>query len=153
MITLPNGKTIDLDMLETALEDADLAHRYFLNLVTGEVVFFSDYLGPSDEDERLSEEIDGSDDYVAIERIPTHEAYQWMVDFVDELVAPADKPAAEQLSIALHGKGAFRRFKETLQRVDEQWLQAWYQWRDKQLKAALDEWLKSVLSPHCLMRK
>lgn len=145
MITLPNGKSIDQDMLETAMEDADLAHRYFLHLVTGEVVFFSDHLGLSDEDERLLDEIDGSNDYVAIERIPSHEAYQWMVDFVDEMVAPADEPAAEQLLMALHGKGAFRRFKETLQRGDDQWLKAWYQWRNEQLKAALDEWLKSVL--------
>src|SRR5438445_3972798 len=145
MITLPNGKSIDLDMLETAMEDSDLANRYFLNLVTGEVVFFSDDLGLSDEDERLLEEIDGSNDYVAVERIPSHEAYQWMVDFVDELVAPADENAAENLSIALDGKGAFRRFKDTLHRVDEQWLQAWYQWRDKLLKAAVEEWVKSVL--------
>ena len=145
MFTLPNGKSIDLDMLETAMEDSDLAHRSFLNLVTGEVVFFSDYLGLSEEDERLLEEIDGSDDYVAIERIPSHEAYQWMVDFVDELVAPADEPAAEKLSIALDGKGAFRRFKDTLHRVDDQWLQAWYQWRDKRLRAAVEEWLESVL--------
>ncbi len=72
MITLPNGKSIDLDMLETAMEDSDLANRYFLNLVSGEEVFFSDYLGLSDEDERLSEEIDGSNDYIAIERIPSH---------------------------------------------------------------------------------
>src|ERR1017187_5735449 len=124
MITLPNGTSIDLDILETAMEDADLANRYFLNLVTGEVVFFSDYLGLSDEDERLSEEIDGSNDYVAIERIPSHEAYQWMVDFVDELVAPADEHATEQLFMALHGKGAFHRFQDTLHRVDDQWLQA-----------------------------
>jgi len=64
MIRLPNGKSIDLDMLETAMEDSDLANRYFLNLVSGEVVFFSDHLGLSDEDERLLEEIDGSNDYV-----------------------------------------------------------------------------------------
>jgi hypothetical protein len=70
------------------------------------------------------------------------EAYQWMVDFVDELVAPTDEHAAGKLSIALNGKGAFRRFKDTLHGVDDQWLQAWYQWRDKQLKAAVDEWLK-----------
>ena len=145
MFTLPNGNTIDLDMLETAMEDSDLANRYFLNLVTGKVVFFSDYLGLSDEDERLLEDIDGSNDYVAIERIPSHEAYQWMVDFVDEMVAPADEYTAEKLSMALNGRGAFRRFKDTLHRVDEQWLQAWYQYRDKQLKAAVDEWLKSVL--------
>src|SRR6266480_852835 len=145
MITLPNGKSIDRDMLETAMEDSDLANRYFLNLVSGEVVFFSDYLGLSDEDERLLEEIDGSNDYVSIERIPSHVAYQWMVDFVDEMVAPVDEHAAEQLSIALNGKGAFRRFKDTLHRVDGQWLPAWYQYRDKRLKAAVDEWVKSVL--------
>jgi hypothetical protein len=145
MNTLPNGNSVDLDMLEAAMEDSDLENRYFLNLVSGKVVFFSDDLSLSDEDELLLEEIDRSNDYVAIERIPSYVAYQWMVDFVDEMVAPADEHAAEILSIALNGKGAFRRFKDTLHRVDEQWLQAWYQWRDKQLKAAVDEWLKSVL--------
>ena len=145
MATLPNGKPINMDMLETAMEDSDLANKYFLNLVTGEVVFFSDYLGLSDEDEQLLEEIDGSDDYVTVERIPSHEVYQWMVDFVDELVATADDHAAEKLSLALNGKGAFRRFKDILYHVDDQWLQAWYQWKDKRLKAAVDEWVKSVL--------
>jgi hypothetical protein len=145
MNTLPNGNPIDLDMLETAMEDSDLSNRYYLNLVSGKVVFFSDDLGLSEEDERLSEEIDESDDYIAVDRIPSHEAYQWMVGFVDEMVAPSDENAAEKLSIALEGKGAFRRFKDTLHRVDDKWLQAWYQWRDKQLKAAVDEWLKSVL--------
>ncbi|HZO71039.1 MAG TPA: UPF0158 family protein [Ktedonobacteraceae bacterium] len=119
MATLPNGTPIDMEMLEIAMEDADLGNRYFLNMVTGEVVFFSDYVGLSEEDERLLEEIDGSNDYVAVERIPSHEAYQWMIDFVDDVVAPADEKAAEKLSIALEGKGAFRRFKDTLHRVDE----------------------------------
>ena len=145
MTTLPNGNPIDLDMLETAMEDSDLSNRYYLNLVSGKVVFFSDDLGLTDEDERLLEEIDASNDYVAIERIPSHETYQWMVDFVDEMVAPADEQAAEKLSMALNGKGAFRRFKDTLHRVDDQWLQAWYQWRNKRLEAALDKWLKSIL--------
>jgi hypothetical protein len=145
VITLPNGNSIDLDMLEVAMDDSDPTHRYFLNLVTGEVVFLSEYLGPSDEDEHLLEDIDGSNDYVAIERIPSHEAYQWMVSFVDDMVAPVDERVAEILSMALHGKGAFRRFKDALHRVDEQWPQAWYQWKQTQLEAAIDEWLKSVL--------
>ncbi|HVB21676.1 MAG TPA: hypothetical protein VNG51_07005 [Ktedonobacteraceae bacterium] len=66
----------------------------------------------SEEDERLSEEIDGSNDSVATERIP----YQRMVDFVDKMVAPAD----EQLFLALHGKGAFHHYKEMLHRIDAQ---------------------------------
>jgi hypothetical protein len=36
-----------------------------------------------------------------------HEAYQWRVDFVDELVDPTDEYAAKQISMALNGKGAF----------------------------------------------
>jgi hypothetical protein len=145
MITLPNGNSIDLDMLETAMDDSDLAHRYFLNLVSGEVVSFSDYLGLSEEDEHILEDIDGSDDYIAVERIPSSEAYQWMVDFVEETVAPVDEHAAEKLFIALDGKGAFRRFKDTLYSVDDRWLQAWYQWKQTRLEAVVDEWLKSVL--------
>lgn len=52
-----------MTMLEAAMEDSDLANRYFLNLITSEVVFFSDYLGLSDEDDLLLEEIDESNDY------------------------------------------------------------------------------------------
>ena len=98
MIKLPNGKSIDLDMLASAMEDSDLSNRFFLNLISGEVVFFSEHLGLSDEDERLLEEIDGSDDYIAVERIPSYVAYQWMVDFVDDLVAPVDERTADKLA-------------------------------------------------------
>jgi hypothetical protein len=145
MTILPSGKPIDMQMLEVAMEDADLAHRYFLNLVTGEVVFLSDYLDLSEE-ERLSAEIDASSDYVAIERIESHEAYQWMVDFVEEMVAPADERVAELLSVALDGRGAFRRFRDVLHRVDARWLQAWYEWKDSRLKAAVNAWLQEILS-------
>jgi uncharacterized protein UPF0158 len=119
MYTLPNGKSIDMDQLGLAMEDSDLGNKYFLNLSTGELAFFSDFLGLTEEDEHLLDEIDGSDDYVAVERIPSYIAYQWMVDFVDEVVAPVDEHAADRLATALRGKGAFRRFKDTLYYVDE----------------------------------
>jgi len=141
MLALPNGTPLDLDSLTMAMEDADLAHRYFLNLETGDVAFFSEYLGLSEEDKQLLEHIDEGGDYVAVERIPSQEAYQWMVDFVDEVVTPADDHAAGLLSMALDGKGAFRRFSQTLQRVDPRWQQAWDRWREEQLMAAVQEWI------------
>ncbi len=67
-----------------------------------------------------------------------------MVDFVDEKVAPVDERAAGTLARTLHGKGAFRRFKDMLYYIDERWLQAWYEWRDEKLHAAAEEWLKSI---------
>jgi hypothetical protein len=144
MLTLPNGTPLDLDSLTMAMEDADLAHRYFLNLLTGDVVFFSDYPGLSGEDTQLLEHIEESGDYVAVERIPSHEAYQWMVDFVTQVVAPVDERTADMLSIALDGRGAFRRFTQTLQRVDTQWRQAWDQWREERLMAAVGEWIEDL---------
>lgn len=132
MATLPNGKPIDMDMLEVAMEDSDLSHTYYLNKVTGEVLFWSE---DDDEEEqaKMASEVDGSDGYERIDRIPTSEAYQWMADFVDEIVAPKDERAAEKLSIALRGKGAFRRFKDVLSTTGEQWVQAWYKWREQRL--------------------
>jgi hypothetical protein len=140
MLTLPNGKPIDEDMLELAMEDSDMTHSYFLNTKTGEVVFFSEYDDP-DEQEKLVEEIDGSDDYIRIERISSHVAYQWMEDFVSEIVEPQNEWVAEKLSIALMGKGAFRRFKDVLHSSGDKWEQAWYQRRDVCMKAAMREWL------------
>jgi Uncharacterised protein family (UPF0158) len=145
MLRLPNGKPIDEYMLEAAMEDSNIGNFYFLNMQTGEVVFISEYDGPSDEREEQLEEIDGSRDYVPIERISSREAYRWMEDFVAQIVAPQNEQVAEKLSIALMGRGAFRRFKDVLHFVGDQWLQAWYEWRDKQLKAAMKEWFESVL--------
>lgn len=144
MLTLPNGKHIYEDMVETAMEDSDLTNSYYLNTQTGEVSFFSEYDDVSDEREKQLEEIESSDHYLPIERIPTHEAYQWMEDFVGSVVAPKDAQVAEKLSIALMGKGAFGRFKAVLHRVDDEWLQGWYQWRDHHLKEAMKEWFASL---------
>ncbi len=95
---LPNGKSIDLDILETAMEDSDLGNRYFLNLVKGEVVFFSDDLGLSDEDERLLEEIDGSNDYVAVERIPSHKPTSgWSISWTKWSLPPTNMPPSNYL--------------------------------------------------------
>jgi len=58
VFTLPNGKLIDTDMIEMAMEDADSADRYYLNTQTGEVTFFSELDVSSNERERLSEDFD-----------------------------------------------------------------------------------------------
>ena len=144
IFTLPNGKPIDLDMVELAMEDADLCNVYYLNTQTGEVARFSVYDDFSDEREQQLEEIESESHYIPIERIPSHEAYQWMEDFVAEIVAPKDAQTAEKLSIALMGKGAFRRFKNVLHHVGEEWVQAWYHWRDDQLYKAMKEWFAGL---------
>jgi len=145
MATLPNGKPIDMDMLEVAMEDSSMMNTYYLNTLTGEVLFLSEDDSFSNEHEKQLEKIDGSSDYTRIERIPSSEAYQWMVNFVNEIVTPKDEHVAEKLSIALMGKGAFRRFKDVLHTTDDRWVQAWYDWKSHRLKEAMEAWLQSVL--------
>ena len=130
MFKLPNGKPIDEDMLEMAMDDGNPEHSAYLNTLTGEIVFLSEFSDTAEEIAERLEEIDGSDAYVSIEPISSHEAYQWMENFVAEIVAPKDAFAAEKLSIALMGKGAFRRFKDVLHSVGDKWEQAWYKWRE-----------------------
>ena len=141
---LPNGKSIDTQTVEMAMEDSDLSHSYFLNTQTGEVVYFSDYDDFTDEREKLLEEIDGSDDYVQVEPISSHESYQWMADFIDEIVAPKDERMAEKLSIAIQGRGAFRRFKDVLHSGGDKWVQTWYQWKDEHLHEEMKRWFESL---------
>src|SRR5450755_653614 len=136
---LPDGAYIDSEMLGLAMEDADLCTTYFFNIQTGEVARFSDY---DDEKEQRLEEIDGDENWIPVERISSHEAYQWMADFLAEVVAPKDSLLAEKLSIALMGKGAFRRFKTVLYGAGESWTQAWYHWKDEHLHAAMRQWFE-----------
>ncbi len=117
-----------------------MGNAYFLNMQTGEVVFFSEFDELSDGREKQLEEIETSSNYIPIERIPSHVAYQWMEDFVATIVAPKDEQVAEKLSIALMGKGAFRRFKDVLHGAGDKWVQTWYHWRDDHMKEAMHEW-------------
>ena len=144
MAKLSNGKSIDMEMLEVAMEDADLTHTYFLNTLTGEVLFLSEY-DDVDEQEKLAAEIDGNSHYVRIERIPSSQAYEWMVNFKEEVVAPQDEIAARRLSSALDGKGAFGRFKSVLYHGDGRWVEAWYEWKKQRLTEAAEAWLQEVL--------
>ena len=41
-------------------------------------------------------------------------------------------------------KGAFRRFKDVLNRVDEKWAQEWYQYKDEQFHEAMREWFANL---------
>ncbi len=143
MFKLLNGKPIDVDMIEQAMQDSDLCNSYYLNTQTGEVEFLSDYLDTMEKREKRLEEIETCEVYISIERIPSHEAYQWMESFVAEFVAPKDAQVAEKLSIALMGKGAFRWFEDVLHYVGEEWVQAFYSRRNDQLYT----WLRSCFYP------
>ena len=134
----PRDVPIDWEALEDAFENnAPEVHSY-LHLATGEVLRVVDGIADPEMHSRIASDAT----YLRIEPVSSREQYRWMERFIPMV---EDKPLSDLLTQAIDGKGAFRRFKDTLYHVDDQWLQAWYQWKDKRLKAAVDEWVKSVL--------
>ena len=67
-----------------------------------------------------------------------------MQTFVAHIVVPKNERVAEKLFVALRGKGAFRRFKDVLYAVGDEWVQAWYHWREDHLHQVMKDWFESL---------
>jgi len=125
----------------------------YLNRRSGEIITISD------EEVRAAEEGDPLEDYPEWQRdniriageflaneddylaLPTKydlNEYQIMEEFVLSL---KDRRASELLYTSIKGKGAFRRFKDTLHRL--QLADEWYVYRDAALRQVAIDWCES----------
>jgi hypothetical protein len=104
---------------EAAAEFEMISHdtHVFYNTDTGEFDFFTDFMLYDGEID--VEEFD-DDRWIAAPRHDEIDEYGIMVDFAE---AVPNQRKSELLCVALEGKGAFRRFKDTLDRVGiaEEW--------------------------------
>lgn len=98
---------VDLELLATALQDhSPFGSSWWIDAGTGEVWMWSHDMDPDpewDPEER--------DDARSIVPLDSRTAYGDMADFI---AIVADRRAAELLDRAITGRGAFRRFKDTL---------------------------------------
>jgi hypothetical protein len=101
---------VDLDDLSEVLEGDGMSGPGGIDVVTGEV-----WPGPALEyAEEMGEELPDREDperWLHVECVGSHDGYRDMQDFIST-VTDADR--ADRLSIALSGRGAFRRFKDVL---------------------------------------
>ena len=122
----------------------------YLNRRTGEMVFVSEECRRAAEEpdelddlpdwERQGmpeiEEALRSDDYLVLPG--KYEIHEWSI--MEEFAHSVDDEAAsDELLTALHGRGAFRYFKDTVRRLGI--LQDWYRFRDEAFKEIARDWL------------
>ena len=102
---------IKLSLIVDAVERISNFSNIFVNIKSGEIVEISEY-DSSDEREEMYNEIDENiDDYI---RMPSNyelDSYGRMEMFIDSL---DNQEHQMKLYKAINGKGAFRRFKDTL---------------------------------------
>jgi predicted nucleotidyltransferase len=127
-------KAVDLQSLCEALEDHSEYTEWWLDPETGEVE-------PWPSDRSAIDDVDDAHpaerNWVRVEPLPSREGYQVLVDFT-ELVR--DPRTRELLERAMAGRGAFRRFKDTLFGFPEL-REAWFRFHDARLERRALRWL------------
>ena len=121
-------RAVDLDALAEAMEDHSDFLRWFVDPTSGEVLAWSD-----DMDEPHPEEAGN----VYVSPLPSHEAYEDLRDFVAQV---PERRARDLLSRAIEGRGAFRRFKDTLFEFPEL-RESWFAFHDLRMRRRAIEWL------------
>lgn len=117
---------VDLAALADALDDRTPEIRWYLDPVGGEVA------GHSDLDDEPPPE-----DRLEIEPVTSRESYRDMADFT---AGVQHRRAAALLDRAIEGRGAFRRFKNTLFEFPEVRDQ-WFRFRDARSRRRAVDWL------------
>lgn len=124
---------LDLDELTHALQDHSSEHEWWFDPANGELVLWShlvgDELGEGHPDER---------GMLFVEPVPSHAAYDDMVDFARRVSEP---DLRRRLERALDGRGAFRRFKDELYDHPEQ-RAAWHRFSDARMARRAADWLE-----------
>jgi len=124
-------KKLSLKVAAGEFDMIDSEMSLFYNIETGEFDFYADFMD-LDEDELEKFE---DDEWIAAPSQQDLGEYDIMVDFAETVSNPHK---SELLCVALEGKGAFRRFKDTLQRVDL--TDEWYAFKHKAFVKIAREW-------------
>ncbi len=127
----------DLDELAAAFDDSSYEHRYYLDVQTGEVLFFSDYC---DENADLEQEIseDESGRYLALETGSSEEGFGDMAAFI-EAIAPGS--LRDRLCSALERKKPFRHFNDALESCPGE-RERWFRFKDGRLRERVIRWAR-----------
>lgn len=122
---------VDFDLLSSALEDHSPTMQWWLDPRTGEAI-------PKSEDLGWGEYPDvDPDTLIAIDPLDSAEVYGDMEHFV---VSVRDPKARNLLSRAIAGRGAFRRFKDTLFEFPVL-REDWHSFHDARMRQRAIEWL------------
>lgn len=126
---------IDWNDLEIAVERNAPTTESFLELTTGQVVTVVH--GDPETPEVKRKIAANIKDYLRVEPASSREQYRWMERFVTSV---EDEPLRERLTIAIDGKGAFRRFKDVLLAYPAE-RERWFTYRSELLHWHIHNWL------------
>lgn len=114
------------------MESASDEIRSYYNIKTGEIVTKFDFYEDPDLDDELE---DNFDDYIGLPDQYDIDEYNIMEEFIETI---EDSKMYNQLESSIIGKGAFRRFKDTVNEL--RIANVWYDFREEAYKKIAIEW-------------
>jgi hypothetical protein len=133
-------KMLDLDRIDLAelchaLEDHSDLMSWWLDPKTGELHMFGDSMWDGKD---VDEDFEPPEGFRRVEPLDSRESYGDLEDFTARV---RDPRARERLEHAIEGRGAFRRFKDTLAEFPDL-RTAWFKFHDLRLERRAIEWLR-----------
>lgn len=130
---------IDTDELLFAIDTNNDGIDHYLDVQTGEIILVNldDFSEDDPEYAEMKAVADDDERYRYIEPISSRDGWSFMLDFSDHV---ADSNVRERLLDAIHGSGAFGRFKRVLSYHPEL-REAWFRFRDERIMERASEWL------------
>ena len=137
---------IDLSALADALEDLSDETTWLFDPRSGEVESWSESFSAEEDGEHPAER-----GLVPVGPLPSGVGYRNMEDFISRV---RDPRARELLRRAIEGRGAFRRFKDTLFEFPEL-REAWFAFHDARTERRALEWLsdETFIDPEIAQRE
>lgn len=126
---------VDLGELVHALEDHGGATSWWLDPATGELHMLLDSMWDGED---VEDDFEPPEGFRRVEPIDSRESYGDLEDFTARV---RDPRARELLERAIGGRGAFRRFKDTLQELGDL-RAAWFAFHDARMERRAIEWLR-----------
>jgi predicted nucleotidyltransferase len=122
---------VDLQEVVDALEDHSDLHSWWLDPRTGATQLWTEDLVDAEDTHPADR------GWVAIDAIESQEAYADMVEFVEAVADPRPRDLLER---AIEGRGAFRRFKDTLLEFPDL-RETWFEFHRVRMERRAIEWL------------
>ncbi len=146
---------VDAEDIALCMEHQRDETDFYLDMETGETVAIPGEVARAAEEDELDEDLpawerdlipqakeisDGSSRYVEIPVRTSHEGYDLMAEFARQVT---NRKVQTRLLDALNGRGAFRRFKDTLIQYPEV-REQWFKFKADREKEEVREWLESI---------
>jgi hypothetical protein len=139
-------QTLTEEQIREIADQLDCGFRSFIHRVSNELLFVPDftnypYIEPEFFEEELKKLEDNHADYIEIEKPSSHDSFEWMANFTDEIID--NKNLKNQLTRALNKKKPFKEFKFVIDNAGI-YRQQWFVFKNEKLKQWVIDKLKEA---------